>query len=134
MFHKTKNEKKKNFYVLVVSMCWQNIEKFVWLFDINGSQSVRLEKGKRTIKFKNCFTQMPVPFKIYADFKCYLESVESYEGSYSKKYQDHISCSFAYKLLCVGDKFTKPVVVFRGENGAYEFFKGILKEYWYCKK
>ena len=29
---------------------------------------------------------MHVPFKIYADFKCNLESVESYEGPYSKKY------------------------------------------------
>ena len=26
-----------------------------------------------------------MPFKIYADFECNLKSVESYEGSYSKK-------------------------------------------------
>ena len=99
---------------------------------INGAQSVRLEKG--TIEFKNYFKQIPVPFKIYADFECNLKSVESYEGSYSKKYQDHIPCSFAYKLVCVDDKFTKPIVVFRGENGAYEFVKAILKEYGHCKK
>ena len=30
--------------------------------------------------------------------------------------------------------FTKPIVVFRGENVAYDFIKGILKEYEYCKK
>ena len=48
---------------------------------IIGAQSVRLEKG--TIKFKNYFKQIPVPFKIYADFKCNLENAESYEGSYS---------------------------------------------------
>ena len=58
----------------------------------------------------------------------------SYEGSYSKKYQDHIPCSFAYKLVCVDDKFTKPTVVFRGENATYEFIGKILKEYQYCKK
>ena len=51
---------------------------------INGAQSVRLEKG--TIEFKNYFKQIPVPFKIYAHFECNLESVKSYEGSYSKKY------------------------------------------------
>ena len=28
----------------------------------------------------------------------------------------------------------KGVVVFRGENAAYELIKSILKEYWYCKK
>ena len=48
--------------------------------------------------------------------------MKSYEGSYSKKYQDRVPCSFAYKLVCVEDKFTKPIVVFRGENAAYEFF------------
>ena len=48
--------------------------------------------------------------------------------------KNHIPCSFAYKLVCVDDKFTKPIVVFRGENAAYEFIKAILKEFEYCKK
>ena len=99
---------------------------------INGAQSVRLEK--RTIEFKNYFKQIPVPLKIYADFECNLKSVESYEGSYSKKYQDHVPCSFAYKLICVDDEFTKPIVVFRGKNAAYKFIEAILKEFEYCKK
>ena len=60
---------------------------------INGAQFVRLEKG--TFEFKDYFKGIPVPFKIYADFKYSLNSVESYEGSYSKKYQDHVPCSFA---------------------------------------
>ena len=99
---------------------------------MNGELSVRLQKV--TIKFKNYLKQIPVPFKVYADFECNLESVESYEGSCSKKYQDHIPCSFVYKLVCVDDESTKPIVVFRGENAAYEFIKIILKEYWYCIK
>ena len=32
------------------------------------------------------------------------------------------------------DKFTKPIVLSRGENAAYEFVKAILKEYRYFKK
>ena len=90
---------------------------------INGVQFVRVEKG--TIEFKNYFKQIPVPFKIYADFECNLRGVESYEGSYTKKYQDHIPCSFAYKVVCIDDRFSKPIVVFRGENAAYEFIKAI---------
>ena len=43
-------------------------------------------------------------------------------------YQDHIRCSFAYKLVCVDDKISKPNVVFRGENAAYEFIEAILKD------
>ena len=41
-------------------------------------------------EFKIYFKQIPVPFKIYAYFECNLKSAESYEGSYSKKYQDHV--------------------------------------------
>ena len=91
---------------------------------IRDAQSVRLEKG--AIGFKNYFKQIPVPFKIYANFECNFKSVESYEGSYLKKYQDHIPCSFTYKLVCVDDKFAKPIVVFRGENGAYGFIMVIM--------
>ena len=37
---------------------------------INGTQSVKLEE--RTIKFTKYFKQVPVPFKIYADFESNL--------------------------------------------------------------
>ena len=33
---------------------------------INGKLSVKLKS--ETIKFKNYFKQLPVPFKVYADF------------------------------------------------------------------
>ena len=52
----------------------------------------------------------------------------------TQKYQGHIPCSFAYKAVCIDDRFTKPIVVFKGENAAYEFIKAILKEYGYFKK
>ena len=99
---------------------------------INGKHLVILEKW--IIEFENYFKKIPVPFKIYADFKCNLKSVKCNEGSYTKKYQDHIPCSFAYKIVCIDDRFTKPIVVYRGENAAYEFIKAILKEYKYCRK
>ena len=43
---------------------------------------------------------------------------------------DHIP----YKVVCIDDRFTKPIVIYRGENVAYEFIKVILKTYKYCKK
>ena len=51
-----------------------------------------------------------------------------------KKYQDHIPCSFAYKLVCVDNRFSKPIVIYRGENAAYKFVEAIFEEYEYCKK
>ena len=60
---------------------------------INGKQSVKLEKG--TTGFENYFKQIPVPFKIYADFECNLGGTESYEGSYTK----NIKITFLVVLL-----------------------------------
>ena len=135
MFHKTKNKNKK-WFCRSCLQCFSNENVLIKhkenCLRINGKQSVKLEKG--IVESEKFFKQILVPFKIYADFECNLESVESYEGSYSKKYQDHIPCSFAYKLVCVDDKFTNPIIVFRGENAAYVFIKAILKEHEYCKK
>ena len=51
-----------------------------------------------------------------------------------KIYQNHIPCSFAYKVVYIDHRFTKPIVVFRGKNDAYEFIKTNLTEDKYCKK
>ena len=96
---------------------------------INGRQSVKLEEGM--IKFEIYFKQIPVPLKVYDDFECNLKSVKFNEGSYTEKYQDHISCSFACKIVCIDDRFTKSTTIYRGENVAYEFIKAILEEYKY---
>ena len=102
MFLKTKNKNKKYFcksYLQCLSSKNVLAEHKKVCLSINGAQSVRLEKG--TIEFKSYFKQIPVPFKIYADFEGNLKSIESYEGFYSKKYQGNVPCSFAYKLVCV---------------------------------
>ena len=129
MFHKTKNKNKKKNFCKSCLQCFSSkhvlIEHKAVCLSINGAQSVRLEKG--AIKFKNYFKQILAPFKVYADFECNLKSAESYGGSYSKNYQDHIPCSFAYKLVCVDDKFGKSIVVFSDENVAFKFTETILK-------
>ena len=99
---------------------------------ISGQESINLEKG--TIEFKYYFKQLPVPFKIYSDFECNLKNVECYEGTYTRKYHEHVPCSYAYKVVCIDDRFSKPIVVYRGENAAYKFIKAILEERKYCKK
>ena len=95
-------------------------------------QSVDVEEG--IIKFENYSKQLSVPFKIYADFECNLKDAEIYEGSCTKKYHDHVPCSYAFKVVWIDNRFSKPIVVYRGKNAAYEFIKAILKEYKYCKK
>ena len=47
-------------------------------------------------------------------------------GSYTEKYQHHIPCSFACKVVCVDNNFSKKVVLCRGKNAAYRFIEAIL--------
>ena len=85
MFHKTKDKNKK-WFCRICLQCFSSKSVLIKhkenCLSINGKQSVKLEKG--IIEFENYFKQIPVPFKIYADFECNLRGVESYEDSYAK--------------------------------------------------
>ena len=96
MFHKTKNKNKK-WFCRSCLQCFSSESVLIKhkenCLSINGKQSVKLEKG--IIEFENYSKQIPVPFKIYADFKCNLRGVECYEGSYTK----NIKITFLVVLL-----------------------------------
>ena len=68
MFHKTNNKNKKYFYKSYLQ-CFSSKNVLT-----EHEQSAKLEKG--TIKFKNYFKRMLVPFKVYTDFECNLTSTE----------------------------------------------------------
>ena len=101
-------------------------------FSINCKQSVKLEEG--TIEFENYFKQIPVPFKIYADFECNLRGVESYEGSYTKKCQDHVPCSFACKVVCIDDKFSSQLLFLEAKMLLISLLKQFLRSMSTAKK
>ena len=70
MFLKTKNKNKKYFcksYLQCFSSKNVSTEHKKVCSSIIGAQSARFEEG--TIEFKNYFKQIPVPFKVYADFE-----------------------------------------------------------------
>ena len=75
MFHKTKNNNKKCFCKSCLQ-CFSSENMLIKhkedCLNINGVQFVGVEQG--TIEFQNYFKQLAVPFKIYADFECNLES------------------------------------------------------------
>ena len=92
---------------------------------ISNKPTVKLKSG--SIIFKNYHKQLAAPLKIYVDFECDVKKVKSSgkssdrgdNASYTEKYQHHILGSFAYKVLCVNDKFSKPVVLYREKNAVY---------------
>ena len=139
MFNKTKHKTKKHFcrYCL---QCFSServlIEHKKNRLEINDKQSIQLKSV--SIKFKNYFKRIAAPFKIYADTECNSEKIRindrDKKTSYTEKYQNHIPCSFAFKLISIDDKFSKPVFLYRRENATYKLIEAILKEYDYCKQ
>ena len=139
MFNKTRHKGKKYFRKSCLQ-CFScetvlNEHKKDCLL-INNGQNVKLEK--EFIESKNFNKQIPVPFKIYADFECLLKScdvgINNDCFSYTRKYQDHIPCSFAYKVVCLDDKVSKDVALYGGKNAVLKFIEMILKEYDYCRR
>ena len=90
---------------------------------INGKQNVKLRSG--SIKFKNYFKRLALPFKIYADFESVLKGVKSNNRknntSYTEEYQSHTPCNFTCNVVCTDDKFSKPVVLYRRKNAVNKF-------------
>ena len=114
---KTKDSHKKYFRMA----CLQNFTSEEVLSNhkkqcllINGCQAVNYEP--RTIKFTNYEKEVPIPFKIYADTKCFLKRIDSYEGEHTVKYQEHFPNSIGAKLVCIDDRLTLPVIIFKGKN------------------
>ena len=139
MCNKTKNKNKK----LFCKYCLQYfsservlIEHKKTCSEINGKQTIKLRSG--SIGFKNHFKQLAVPFKIYADFESLLKGVRGSDKknntSYTEKYQKYVPCSFAYKFVCVDDKFSKPVVLYRGKTQSIDSLKQFLKSMIIAKK
>ena len=75
------------------------------------------------MSFKIISDKYQFHLKFYADFDCNLESAEVYEGSYS------INIKITFLVVLLAKLFV--IVIFRGENAAYEFIKAVLKEYEY---
>ena len=70
MFNKTKNKNKK-YLCKSCLQCFSSKKVLIQQKEdcqtINGKQNVKLEK--ESVSFKNYSRQIPVPFKIYADFE-----------------------------------------------------------------
>ena len=54
--------------------------------------------------------------------------------SYTNKYQKHIACSYGYKLVCIGDKFSKSFKSYLGEDAVSNFIISVTEESKYCNE
>ena len=143
MFTQTKHKNKKHFCMYCLQ-CFSsekvlNNHKYNCI-EINGTQAVKMpDKGKNILQFNNFHKQQQVPFVIYADFEALTEKISNCQPddnqSYTNAYQKHIDCGYGYKVVCCyDDKYSKSLIIYRGEKAVYGFLEDMLKEVKYCKK
>ena len=114
----------------------KHLEDHVKYCSKNEPQRTVLPKNMN-VKFTNIPKQLPAPFVIYADFECILEAVgEPSVQTASKiteplqsqlKYQKHIPCSFAYKIVSTDPNYHHDISLYDGEDAA-SMFLACLKE------
>ena len=91
-----------------------------------------------TLKFTNVQKQLKAPFAAYADSECILQQQQQVDGTdvdthtYIKEelrnsniqvFQEHISCSFAFKVTSIDPDYNPDIVVYKGEDAAYQFIE-----------
>ena len=127
MYSKTKDQHKKHHCM----SCLQSFTKDELLNQhkrqcllIDGCQAVNYES--EIMQFTNHNKQMAIFIKIYADKECFLKRINSCEGEYTIKYQQHIPNPIGAKLLCIDDGFTLSSIIFKGKNCINKFITWVL--------
>ena len=141
-FNITKHKNKKHF-------CLRCLQPFYSEYDleahkgdcliINGTQRIEMPQPGSKVFFHNYQKRLPVPFVIYADFEALTRKIDSCsprgDKSYTQAYQKHEACGFGYKVVCHYDqKYSKPAVIYRGENVIKKFYQNLSEEVKYCQK
>ena len=106
---------------------------------INGTQRIEMPQPGSKVFFYGHQKQLPVPFVIYADFEAITEKIDScsppQHKSYTQAYQKHKPSGFGYKVVCHYDKkYSKPAVIYRGENPVPKFIQHLFREVKDCQK
>ena len=96
------------------------------------------EEGRK-VYFHNHQKQLPVPFAIYADLEAITKKIDTCSPpggkSYTQAYQKHEPSGFGYKVVCHYDeKYSKPAVIYRGENVSEKFIQHLFEEVEDCQR
>ena len=70
------------------------------------------------MKFMNIMKILKIPYVIYADFECILES-----STEKKTIHKHKACGYSYLVVSSVDHEKRKAVVYRGEDAVENFLK-----------
>lgn len=80
------------------------------------------------LRFKNHKNQLDVPFVVYADFECILESVDIQNSANINSVQKHIPFAFSYYIKCSYNSSLDIHRIYSGENASTHFFKSLVED------
>ena len=135
LFHQTKNVDQR-FY------CCHCLHGFATAHSLaehkpycqaHGPQRIKMPiDNDKWLTFKNYGKQLKLGFVIYADFECILSKVNACdpnpEKSLTTPMEKHSPCGYSYKVVCTNPTYSKPAVVYRGEDAVLHFIKSLHKE------
>ena len=79
-------------------------------FKINGKGMIKKPKKGQYARFKNFERKIKSLFMPFVDFQNILVPEDNIrknpDESYTNKSQEHVPCSYGYRLKCFDDKFT----------------------------
>ena len=61
-----------------------------------------------------------------------VNGAQNSKGSYTNKYQKHISCRYGYKSAFADDKFSNPFKTYLRKDAVYNFINSMIEESKYC--
>ena len=100
---------------------------------INGKQSVKLEEG--IIKFEIYLKQIPVPFKIYADFECnFKKKLNVMKVLIQKNIKTIFLVVLLIKLFVSMIDLVNQLLYIEAKMQLMNSLKQFLKNMKYCKK
>ena len=135
-YNVTKHKSKKHFCLHCLQPFYSEYDLEAHKSDclmINGTQRIEMPKPGSQVYFYQHLKQLPVPFVVYADFEAITEKIDSCSPpeskSYTQAYQKHKPSGFGYKVVCHYDKkYSKPAVIYRGENVIQKFIRDLFLE------
>ncbi|XP_052806652.1 uncharacterized protein LOC128235904 [Mya arenaria] len=100
----------------------------------HGAQRVELpEVGQNDIlEFKDYQKTLKVPFVIYADFETVNRKLHTCAPNPKQSATTPTTklevCGFGYKVVCEDEQYTKPSVIYRGEDAGKQLIEHLLRE------
>ncbi|XP_053380054.1 uncharacterized protein LOC123531918 [Mercenaria mercenaria] len=84
------------------------------------------------LEFKDYEKTLKVPFVIYADFETINMKLHTCAPNHKHSAATPTTklevCGFGYKVVCEDDRYTKPSVIYRGEDASSKFIESLLQE------